>query len=1059
MQASGPSRVLRAALQPGKDLNWPSTLKLPRSAFPARASPEQLQKYRQRCADDLYAWQRANRPERNSFVLHDGPPYANGAVHVGHALNKVLKDLVLRSELARGRRVHYRPGWDCHGLPIELKALQQARTPTDGARALKDAPRKEANAAAGVGLSASEIRRRARELATETVKVQKASFREWGVMGCWDEPYKTMDQGFEVKQLGVFKEMVKKGLISRHHRPVYWSSSSRTALAEAELEYDDHHQCTAAFVKMPFVTLPEVLVATGLLQPARVFALIWTTTPWTLPANQAIAVHEYINYSLLELDRLTGSCSLDSDESTEHLLVATDRIDHVVKYLPTTMRVKAIRGGISGSQLAGKKAACLNPFQHSHSPILTAGFVTASSGTGLVHMAPGHGMEDYQVCQANGIGPILAPVDDEGRYTAEVVSEGSAELRSALMGLDVQSDGAKAVLDVLREPGTHFSRLPSHTNPSLLLASHHFVHKNPIDWRTKQPVIVRATAQWFADASALQQPALSALEDVVFIPENGKTRLSAFLSGRSQWCISRQRAWGVPIPALYHKETGEACITEESIEHIIAVLEERGTDAWFDGPEDDPAWLYPALEPGKWVRGRDTMDVWFDSGTTWTTLEPRMDGRNVADVYIEGTDQHRGWFQSSLLTHVAVQDVSESHNAKAPYAKLITHGFTLDAEGRKMSKSIGNVIAPEQIINGSLLPPIKPRKQKGGSKHEVSDASTEQPKYDSLGPDVLRLWVASSDYTRDVTIAVPLLQDVQNTLQKYRVTVKWLLGVLADYKPSTRKDENDLKLTFSDKASLYRLSKASAAAYTAYGEYAFHKATKEISNFVNNDLSAFYFEICKDTLYTGSAAERQKTQAVLVIVLRELLRMLAAPTPHLVVEVWEHMPLYLKETEEHPLRRIWNAPYQPRFLTDEAATELERAVQDFERLSGAVKLAQEEARRAGKVKSGLACEVQIIMPADKHHPLGHRVREWHQNGELADLLVVSKAHVLEHGTKADVVAAWRFSQAVHAGSDGRDDSVTVVVVPPEGKKCVRCWKYTAEEEGVACERCQKVLQE
>ncbi|KAK5113665.1 hypothetical protein LTR62_003292 [Meristemomyces frigidus] len=1059
MPALRPAPILRLAADHLKQYDWPKTLNLPKSAFPARAAPADLARHRQKCANDLYTWQRTHRPVQDEFVLHDGPPYANGPVHVGHALNKVLKDLILRTELARGRRIHYRPGWDCHGLPIELKALQQAQTQQDETRSHRDVPPKEARAANGAGMSADEIRLRARELATATIEIQRSSFREWGVMGEWDAPYRTMDQDFEIRQLGVFREMVKKGLISRHHRPVYWSPSSGTALAEAELEYDDHHQCTAAFVKMPFVRLPNVLKDRDFMSTGkgshRFSALIWTTTPWTLPSNQAIALGHDIRYSVIQAQ---------AGQDKEYLLVASDRIEHVTSFLPIGATISAVEGleDWPGSDLADGHATCLNVFQDQESPLLIAQFVTASSGTGVVHMAPGHGMDDYLVCQQNNVLTALAPVDGQGRYTAEVFPASSTHNKK-LTGLDVQTAGVDAVLDVLSNAEKSWIQRKDVTPGNHIFATHAFTHKNPIDWRTKQPVITRATAQWFADTSALKGPAIESLEQVDFLPTSGKNRLISFLAGRSQWCISRQRAWGVPIPALYHAESGEACITDESIAHIIEMFHIRGTDAWFENAEDDPAWVHQSLEPGKWLRGKDTMDVWFDSGTTWTSLEPRSDDKAISDVYVEGTDQHRGWFQSSLLTHVATQDPQAK--PKAPYAKLITHGFTLDAEGRKMSKSIGNVISPEEIMGASLLPPLKEKKQR--SKHPTSangKATGDTPKYDAMGPDALRLWVASSDYTRDVTIAIPLLQDVHNTLQKYRVTFKWLLGVLEDYSPSQSVGDNiNDKPSFADEAVLHRLREIEAQVFEACSNYAFHRAVKEITNFVNNDLSAFYFEVCKDTLYTGLAADRRRTQAVLEEVLQRLMLVLAPATPHLIEEVWEYMPAALKQNTVHPMQRVWELNQKEGSSQQDAdSTDLRSRLGTFRDLSMQVKFAQEEARRAGKMKSGLACSVEIHIPENTHSKPADHIREWAQRGELADLLVVSQAIIVEVGStpklNGNVAPAWRFEQVLMDWHQV-DQRINVVVLPPTGAKCVRCWKYTAEEEGVSCEHCRNVLKE
>jgi len=822
---------------------------------------------------------------------------------------------------------------------------------------------------------------------------------------------------------------------------------------------------------MPFVSLPKALQDRGVTQK-HANALIWTTTPWTLPANKAIAFNRDIEYAVVQLN------GPNTSQPTDEYLLAKNRIDHVLSFLPEGTEVKFIVDSIYGSELEDDNASCSNVFQKQdhRSRFISADFVTATSGTGLVHMAPGHGMEDYQVCQKYGIGPAFAPVDDEGRFTAEAFPAHIAlpeaytgDLQSpSLTGLFAEKEGAQKVLDVLGDSGNLYA------DTGLLLVAHKFTHKNPIDWRTKKPVITRATAQWFADVSLIKDRALAAIENVKFVPETGRNRLKAFIEGRSQWCISRQRAWGVPIPALYHKETGEACITDESINHIISVVQERGTDTWFSDPADDPIWLHSSLEPGKWIRGRDTMDVWFDSGTTWTSLAPREESKALADVYVEGSDQHRGWFQSSLLTAIATQDPQSK--PLAPYATLLTHGFILDGEGRKMSKSIGNTISPAEIVSGSLLQQQPKAKAGKNGKVPVAEPVKSKKKQDSLGPDLLRLWVASSDYTKDVPISQQGLLGIQQALQKYRVTVKFLCGVLQDYEPaSASTSANSTPTTpFATKLILSQLSRTSASVFTSYSNYRFHEGVREINSFVNTDLSAFYFEIAKDLLYTGTQAQRSQVQNVLYTILRETLHWLAPVTPHLVQELCEHLPAPLAE-ELDPFRRSWEAPF---VVAGDAADSASTSIKSFDQLSRAVKLAQEQARTAGKLGSGLACRVVIVGRGDLKNETRSLIRDVPGlESELASLLVVSEVQTVwtesetalgiesvsaAEGEGEEASSSWRFEAPVEvspAENGGEKVVVKVQVLPPRMSKCVRCWQYTAEDSETPCGRCQTALAE
>ncbi|KAE9983963.1 hypothetical protein BLS_003368 [Venturia inaequalis] len=1066
--------------------SWSKTLHLPKSAFPPRAplpSP-----YLKRCTDDLYAWQQANRPKQNTFILHDGPPYANGSLHIGHALNKILKDIICRYQLSQGKRVSYIPGWDCHGLPIEIKALQALKVHHDD-------------------VGAVEIRKAARELAMSTVEEQKAGFREWGVMGDWDHAYKTMEKGFEMRQLKVFKEMVERGLVERRRKPVYWSPSSGTALAEAELEYDERHKSLAAFVRYPIHTASEQLRAKGVVGgDDSIGLLIWTTTPWTLPANEAIAVNEDLEYIVVEMQQL--QIPQLEDTFPEHkvsdpnlnkragphlneaenfvgrktkVLVARSRLEYLqsifgedkITILSGSVTAKAedgqdykstLSGTIFGSDIVGttywNTMQCENLVDDAEgkgreylSPVIAADFVSSAAGSGLVHLAPGHGMDDYNVCSKLGL-PISAPVDDQGRFTSDV---GSRLLRN----LPVLKEGTMAVLDSLYTR----SILDSQRNPDCvyLLAAHEITHKYPIDWRTKEPIIIRATEQWFADVADLQPRALEAIASVDFIPDAGRSRLESFVKGRSQWCISRQRAWGVPIPALYRVDTGtyEAIMNGRTIEHIMNVIEERGIDAWWTDAQDEPAWVPQGLE-GKYVRGKDTMDVWFDSGTSWTLLEDRGPNEPVADMYLEGSDQHRGWFQSSLLTNVATQE--RDTNAHAPFKTLITHGFTLDQNGRKMSKSLGNVISPSQITDGSLLPPVKRKKQKGQPKSAV-------PSFDAMGADALRLWVASSDYTSDIVIGIPVLQSVHQSLHKCRVTFKWLLGALSNHDPKSDLTSlsGESPYTFIDSLAIQQLSAASASVHIHYSAYEFHKGIAVLNKYVNSDLSAFYFETLKDRLYTGSVVERLTAERVLFHIFEEMLNMLGPITPLLVQEVWEFTPEIVKDGMEDPLRKIWTPFVAPEGL--EMSKELATGTiygshsEILSKTLTSVKAAQEIIRERGGMGSSLECDVHI-QPC---HEAGRKALRFmlDMQSSLANFFVVSKVH-LYFGTDLET-AEKNFSALKKDGAEeamvtlrsskGESAEFRVLVSRPSGSKCGRCWRYLDLEDNGLCERCDGVVKE
>ncbi|MGA0309390.1 MAG: isoleucine--tRNA ligase, partial [Vulcanococcus sp.] len=651
------------------------------------------------------------------FTLHDGPPYANGALHVGHALNKILKDIINKTALLQGKRARFVPGWDCHGLPIELKVLQ----------GLKSSERAE--------LTPVSLRKKAHAYALEQVEGQKAGFRRWGIWADWDQPYLTLQKDYEAAQIGVFGAMVLAGHIYRGLKPVHWSPSSRTALAEAELEYPDGHSSPSVFAAFPAVELPSELAGTleqAGLSPAQATAkgglavAIWTTTPWTLPANLAVSVNERLDYAICAIEAQGDNPA----PAASHLVVAAE----LRESLETSL-------GLSLKPLVSVKGSALEGLQYRHpllertSPVVIGGdYITTEAGTGLVHTAPGHGVDDFNTGRKYKL-PVLCPVDEAGNLTAEA---------GPFAGTNVLKDANPTIISALEETG-------------LLLKQERYEHRYPYDWRTKKPTIFRATEQWFASVEGFRQAALDAIAQVEWLPASGRNRIEAMVSERGDWCISRQRTWGVPIPVFYHRETGEVLLNEATLSHIQGLIAEHGADVWW---ERDEAGLLPetyAAEASQWRKGTDTMDVWFDSGSSWAGVLGGIEGASSrapqlhypADLYLEGSDQHRGWFQSSLLTSVAV-------NGHAPYKRVLTHGFTLDEKGRKMSKSLGNVVDPAVLVSGG-----KNQKQ--------------EPPY---GADVLRLWVSSVDYSADVPLGPGIVKQLADVYRKVRNTARYLLGNL-----------------------------------------------------------------------------------------------------------------------------------------------------------------------------------------------------------------------------------------------------------------------------------------
>jgi isoleucyl-tRNA synthetase len=664
--------------------SYKDTLNLLQTPFNMRANAKQREPEIQSFWAQQQLYERLSQaPGGERFTLHDGPPYANGALHVGHALNKILKDIINKYALLNGKRARFIPGWDCHGLPIELKVLQ----------ALSSSERQ--------ALTPISLRQKAHAYALEQVALQRVGFERWGIWGDWEQPYLTLHKRYEAAQIGVFGQMVLAGHIYRGLKPVHWSPSSRTALAEAELEYPDGHVSPSVYAAFAVEALPAALAqqldaagvdAAGLIAAGQLAVAIWTTTPWTLPANLAVSVNGALDYAI---------CATPSGQ---HLLVAADLRDSLAATLSLELTPLL---QVKGAALEG--IVYRHPLLERSSPVVVGGeYITTESGTGLVHTAPGHGVDDFNTGRKYNLG-VLCPVDEAGTLTAEA---------GPFAGLNVLKDANSAIIAALRDAGA-------------LLAEAPYGHRYPYDWRTKKPTIFRATEQWFASVEGFREAALQAIADVEWLPASGRNRIDSMVRERGDWCISRQRTWGVPIPVFYHRESGAVLLNADTLSHIQALFAEHGSDVWW---QRDEAGLLPepyAAEADQWRKGTDTMDVWFDSGSSWAGVVQERGLNYPADLYLEGSDQHRGWFQSSLLTSVAV-------NGHAPYKRVLTHGFTLDEKGRKMSKSLGNVVDPAVLVEGG--------------KNEK-----QEPAY---GADVLRLWVSSVDYSADVPLGPGIVKQL-----------------------------------------------------------------------------------------------------------------------------------------------------------------------------------------------------------------------------------------------------------------------------------------------------------
>ncbi len=909
--------------------DYRKTLNLPDTPFPmkgdlAKREPQWVADWQSR---KLYQKIRKASAGRPRFVLHDGPPYANGDIHIGHAVNKILKDIIVRSKTLAGFDAPYVPGWDCHGLPIEhqIEKLHGKHLPADKAREL------------------------CRAFAAEQVERQKKDFIRLGVLGEWDDPYLTMAFRNEADEIRALGEIHKRGFLFKGLKPVNWCFDCGSALAEAEVEYQDK-ESPAIDVAFPLddAERGRVAHAFGLaaLPEGPCYAVIWTTTPWTIPGNQALNLHPEFTYELVQTPR--------------GLLM-----------LAAELRGQALaRYGLEGKVLGACQGAALalvkfrHPFYDRPSPVYLGDYVTLDTGTGVVHSAPAYGLEDFESCKRHGMRneEILTPVQGDGRF---------AESLPFFGGLNVWKANA-AIIEKLREVGSLFA-----SNKT----SHSYMHC----WRHKTPIIYRATSQWFVgmdrqphEGRTLRETALAAVEATKFFPDWGQARLHAMIANRPDWCVSRQRNWGVPIPFFLHKETGELHPrTPELLEQVAQRVEKEGIDAWF---KLDAAELLGA-EAAQYEKMRDTLDVWFDSGTThWTVLRGSHTGESKwpADLYLEGSDQHRGWFHSSLLTACTL-------DGRAPYDGLLTHGFVVDGQGHKMSKSKGNVIAPQKVS-------------------------------DTLGAEVLRLWVAATDYSGELSISDEILKRVVESYRRIRNTLRFLLANTADFDPA--KDMLPVADWLEiDRYALALTRRLQEQVTADYGRYEFHRVVQALQGFCSEELGAFYLDILKDRLYTTGANSkpRRAAQSALWHVLQALIRLIAPVLTFTAEEIWQ---VLTKNPEDSVMLATWHA------LPEQAEESvLATRWQQIREVRAEVSKVLEELRVAGKIGSSLQAEVEIRASGAKHDLLAAL------GNDLRLVLICSKATVV----KAD-----------DAASEG------VTAVPSPHAKCPRCWHWR-EDVGVNAE--------
>ena len=928
--------------------NYRPTVFLPKTDFPMRGNlpvrePERLEQWEQA---RLYEQLREKRSGAPRFVLHDGPPYANGNIHIGHAVNKVLKDIVVRSRSMMGLDAPYVPGWDCHGLPIELKVEDKFK------KAKRD---KET-------ISSDEFRAACREYAAEWLNVQREEFKRLGVIGDWEHPYITMDYRFEADTVREIGRFLANGGLYKGAKPVHWCVNDRTALAEAEVEYEDH---TSHSIYVKFAA-GEDLVDVDPALTGNVSVVIWTTTPWTIPANLAVSLGPDIEYAAVKITDTGGNGNLQEGEL---LILAEDLREQTLADIGAT--------GDTVARLRGKALdhrRFRHPYLDQDAPTLIGDHVTLDAGTGCVHTAPGHGQEDYDIGRRYGL-PAFNPVDDAGVFAADT---------PVVAGVHVFAAN-EIVVEHLRTSGG-------------LLADGKVSHSYPHCWRCHNPLIFRATPQWFIsmDTNELREKALAAIGQTQWMPDWGENRIRSMVEQRPDWCVSRQRNWGVPITAIRCAGCGShAVTTPEVIETVASAVEQAGADVWFarDAGNFLPAGAKcPECGGQDFEKETDILDVWFDSGSTHAcVLERRDDLGSPADLYLEGSDQHRGWFQSSLLESIGTRGT-------APFKGVLTHGFVVDGAGNKMSKSRGNVIAPQKIIQ-------------------------------QMGADILRLWVASEDYSADIRISDDILKQLAESYRRTRNTIRFMLGNLDGFDPARDMIPHEARSPL-DRWAVHRLSQMTRAVCAGYENYRFHRIAQQIQHFCSVDLGGFYLDVIKDRLYCDAAdsQRRRSARATLYEIADTLIRLIAPILPFTAEEAWEHLPSSSKR------EKLWEKPVSGKdsihlhtfhdvtdIKTDEAAWE------QFSGLREQVNTALDQAKKDGVIGSSIAAQITVPgLDTGLENNLGEPFEQ---------LLIVAKANP---GAQMDVQAA-------------------------SGVKCPRCWNVGTPEHpdhdlhNELCPRCFEVL--